>query len=76
MGFDGADSDQFPKEATWFHFTASLRIRLGYINRLTELLLTYFRRRKWYLLFTSNDVSTGESYLTSIHLNGMVLRKY
>lgn len=76
MGFDGAHSDQFPKEATRFHFTATLRIRLGSINRLIELLLTYFRRRKWYLLFTSNTMSTGELYLISIHLNGMVLGEY
>ena len=44
MGLDGggADSDQIPEEAARFHFTTNLRICLGNINRLIELLLACF----------------------------------
>jgi hypothetical protein len=40
MGRDGADRDKFPEEAARFHFTTNLRICLGNVNRLIELLLT------------------------------------
>ena len=43
MGLDRggrADSDQFTEEVTQFHFATNLRICLGIINCLIELLLT------------------------------------
>jgi len=77
MGLDGEDSDQFPEEAARFHFTTNLRICLRSINRLIELLLICIvDSGKFTHVCISNSMFTGECYLISIHLNGIVLRKY